>query len=69
MFLIKIYIEESYINYYHTIIQMCGQYCILAPRKPSLKKSNNCNYFCFLSFSTKILYTFTLLTHIAADRK
>ena len=32
MFLIKIYIKESYINYYHTIIQMCGQYCILAPR-------------------------------------
>ena len=31
MFLIKIYIKESYINYYHTIIQMCGQYCILAP--------------------------------------
>ena len=29
MFLIKIYIKESYINYYHTIIQMCGQYCIL----------------------------------------
>ena len=27
MFLIKIYIKESYINYYHTIIQMCGQYC------------------------------------------
>ena len=33
MFLIKIYIKESYINYYHTIIQMCGQYCILAPVK------------------------------------
>ena len=33
MFLIKIYIKESYINYYHTIIQMCGQYCILAPHK------------------------------------
>ena len=31
MFLIKIYIKESYINYYYTIIQMCGQYCILAP--------------------------------------
>ena len=31
MFFIKIYINESYINYYHTIIQMCGQYCILAP--------------------------------------
>ena len=31
MFLIKIYIKESYINYYHAIIQMCGQYCILAP--------------------------------------
>ena len=34
MFLIKIYIKESYINYYHTIIQMCGQYCILAPTYP-----------------------------------
>ena len=33
MFLIKIYIKESYINYYHTIIQMCGQYCILAPNE------------------------------------
>ena len=33
MFLIKIYIKESYINYYDTIIQMCGQYCILAPKK------------------------------------
>ena len=33
MFLIKIYIKESYINYYHTIIQMCGQYCILAPKE------------------------------------
>ena len=32
MFLIKIYIKESYINYYHTIIQMCGQYCILVPQ-------------------------------------
>ena len=31
MFFIKIYIKESYINYYHTSIQMCGQYCILAP--------------------------------------
>ena len=31
MFFIKIYIKESYINDYHTIIQTCGQYCILAP--------------------------------------
>ena len=31
MFFIKIYIKESYINYYDTSIQMCGQYCILAP--------------------------------------
>ena len=31
MFFIKIYIKESYKNYYYTIIQMCGQYCILAP--------------------------------------
>ena len=31
MFLIKIYIKESYINYYDTSIQMCGQYCILVP--------------------------------------
>ena len=31
MFFIKIYIKESYMNYYHTSIQMCGQYCILAP--------------------------------------
>ena len=30
MFFIKIYIKESYINYYDTSIQMCGQYCILA---------------------------------------
>ena len=33
MFFIKIYIKESYINYYDTSIQMCGQYCILAPIK------------------------------------
>ena len=32
MFFIKIYIKESYMNYYHTSIQMCGQYCILAPK-------------------------------------
>ena len=32
MFFIKIYIKESYINYYDTSIQMCGQYCILAPK-------------------------------------
>ena len=40
MFFIKIYIKESYINYYDTSIQMCGQYCILAPRKcaPKLRK-------------------------------
>ena len=31
MFFIKIYIKESYMNCYHTSIQMCGQYCILAP--------------------------------------
>ena len=31
MFFIKIYIKESYINYCDTSIQMCGQYCILAP--------------------------------------
>ena len=34
MFFIKIYIKESYMNYYHTSIQMCGQYCILAPLFP-----------------------------------
>ena len=32
MFFIKIYIKESYMNYYHTSIQICGQYCILAPK-------------------------------------
>ena len=32
MFFIKIYIKESYMNYYDTSIQMCGQYCILAPK-------------------------------------
>ena len=31
MFFIKIYIKESYMNYYRTSIQMCGQYWILAP--------------------------------------
>ena len=31
MFFIKIYIKQSYMNCYHTSIQMCGQYCILAP--------------------------------------
>ena len=36
MFFIKIYIKESYINYYDTSIQMCGQYCILAPLFPHL---------------------------------
>ena len=34
MFFIKIYIKESYMIYYHTSIQMCGQYCILAPNSP-----------------------------------
>ena len=37
MFFIKIYINESYMNYYHTSIQMCGQYCILAPQFVVLK--------------------------------
>ena len=32
MYFIKIYIKKTYINCYHTSIQMCGQYCILAPR-------------------------------------
>ena len=32
MFFIKIYIKKNYMNYYDTSIQMCGQYCILAPR-------------------------------------
>ena len=36
MFFIKIYIKESYINYYDTSIQMCGQYCILAPKQELL---------------------------------
>ena len=40
MFLIKIYIKESYINYYHTIIQMCGQYCILAPEPLNSKNAS-----------------------------
>ena len=31
MFFIKIYIKKNYMNYYDTSIQMCGQYCILAP--------------------------------------
>ena len=31
MLFIEIYIKECYINYYDTSIQMCGQYCILAP--------------------------------------
>ena len=35
MFFIKIYIKESYMNCYHTSIQMCGQYCILAPKSSS----------------------------------
>ena len=39
MFFIKIYIKESYINYYDTSIQMCGQYCILAPIKLPIKNS------------------------------
>ena len=45
MFLIKIYIKESYINYYHTIIQMCGQYCILA----SIEYVQVCINFLFLT--------------------
>ena len=39
MFFIKIYIKESYINYYDTSIQMCGQYCILAPSGPIKRTS------------------------------
>ena len=31
MYFIKIYIKQTYINCYQTSIQMCGQYCILAP--------------------------------------
>ena len=46
MFLIKIYIKESHINYYHTIIQMCGQYCILAPTN-----TNTAQTYCKSSFS------------------
>ena len=38
MFFIKIYIKESYMNCYHTSIQMCGQYCILAPENEQLKR-------------------------------
>ena len=39
MFFIKIYIKVSYMNYYDTSIQMCGQYCILAPN--SIRKNLN----------------------------
>ena len=43
MFSIKIYIKESYINYYDTSIQMCGQYCILVPNYycHTLKRKSN----------------------------
>ena len=41
MFFIKIYIKESYMNYYHTSIQMCGQYCILAPDNKSKFKCSS----------------------------
>ena len=40
MFFIKIYIKESYINYYDTSIQMCGQYCILAPISGNIYNEN-----------------------------
>ena len=39
MFFIKIYIKETYMNYYDTSIQMCGQYCILAPPPVVLNRS------------------------------
>ena len=43
MFLIKIYIKESYINYYHTIIQMCGLYfCIHTSCESSTRKDCFC---------------------------
>ena len=42
MFFIKIYIKQSYINCYHTSIQMCGQYCILAPILPKMNRWSDC---------------------------
>ena len=42
MFIIEIYIKESYMNCYDTSIQMCGQYCILAPQLvPFLQSSGS----------------------------
>ena len=43
MFFIKIYIKESYMNYYDTSIQMCGQYCILAPNENKICDSFDLN--------------------------
>ena len=45
MFFIKIYIKESYINYYDTSIQMCGQYCILAPGPDTGKSEDYEDYY------------------------
>ena len=55
MFSIKIYIKESYINYYDTSIQMCGQYCILAPTIEVLGES---------SLKNKILFEHFLISSI-----
>ena len=46
MFFIKIYFKQSYMNDYHTSIQMCGQYCILVPILPQ----NNLNIIGFQLF-------------------
>ena len=57
MFFIKIYIKQSYINCYHTSIQMCGQYCILAPNCPPLSEYFHTSTF-ELDLTTGRVYTF-----------
>ena len=54
MFFIKIYIKESYMNYYDTSIQMCGQYCILARLETlNTKLSKDCE--CVMTFQFNYL--------------
>ena len=55
MLFIKIYIKECYINYYDTSIQMCGQYCILAPSEESMVLVDRKSNFSFFKIICDIL--------------
>ena len=61
MYFIKIYIKQTYINCYDTSIQMCGQYCILAPPFACIKwfYPSRCHFVLLFHFDQPTLIPLT----------